>query len=56
MAITIPDSDSYKAVELAVEKLAEAERRSKTQMAVLLIEEAIANRESQKEKSSVKTK
>ena len=45
MAINIPDSDSYKEVEKAVERLAEIERRSKTQMSVILIEEAILHRE-----------
>ena len=45
MSITIPDSETYKAVEDKVERLAEQERRSKTLMAVILIEEALKARE-----------
>ena len=50
MAIMIPDNELYKNVENAVAELAKKERRSKTQMAVILIEEAIAARESKREK------
>ena len=44
MAIMIPDNESYKEVENAVEKMATEERRSKTMMAVILIEEALKAR------------
>jgi len=44
MAIMIPDTDEYKDVEKAVAELAELERRSKTKMAVILIEEALKAR------------
>jgi len=44
MAIMIPDTDEYRDVEEAVGKMAEQERRSKTKMAVILIEEALETR------------
>ena len=44
MAIMIPDNENYKEVETAVEKMANEERRSKTMMAVILIEEALKAR------------
>ena len=44
MAIMIPDNDNYKDVENAVEELAKEERRSKTAMAIVLIEEALKAR------------
>ena len=44
MAIMIPDTDEYRNVEEAVGKMAEQVRRSKTKMAVILIEEALKAR------------
>ena len=44
MAIMIPDSEEYKTIEAAVGRMADKERRSKTKMAVILIEEAILKR------------
>jgi hypothetical protein len=41
----IPDNEEYKDVEKAVGDLAENERRSKTKMAIILIEEALAARQ-----------
>ena len=44
MSITIPDSPNYKPVEDEIERHAEYERRSKTQMAIILLEEALKAR------------
>jgi len=48
VAIMIPDTDEYKDVEKAIGELAKQERRSKTKMAVILIEEALKARKSEK--------